>query len=128
VSDYSIKNLREAEDQAAKFGFGDKQEARFPREELEAEATGLGYIVVRPGQRQPFAHRHQDAEEIYVVLSGDGRVRLDDDIIEVRRLDAVRVSPAVTRMFEAGPEGLELLVFGAHHPRDAQMVEGFWAD
>jgi mannose-6-phosphate isomerase-like protein (cupin superfamily) len=128
VSDYSIKNLREAEDQAAKFGFGEMQEARFPREDLDAEATGLGYIVVRPGRRQPFAHHHQQAEEIYVVLSGSGRLRLDDEIVEVHRLDAIRISPPVTRMFEAGPDGLEVLVFGAHHPRDAQIVENFWAD
>jgi mannose-6-phosphate isomerase-like protein (cupin superfamily) len=128
VSDYSIKNLREAEDQAAKFGFGEMQEARFPREDVGAEATGLGYIVVRPGRRQPFAHHHQEAEEIYVVLSGSGRLKLDDEIVEVRPMDAIRISPPVTRMFEAGPDGLELLVFGAHHPRDAQIVEDFWVD
>jgi mannose-6-phosphate isomerase-like protein (cupin superfamily) len=128
MSDYTIRNLREAEDQAAKFGFGEMQEARFPREDLGAEATGVGYIAVRPGRRQPFAHHHKEAEEVYVVLSGSGRLRLDDDIVEVGPLDAIRISPPVTRLFEAGPEGLELLVFGAHHPHDAQIVEGFWAD
>jgi mannose-6-phosphate isomerase-like protein (cupin superfamily) len=128
VSDYAIKNLREAEDFAAKHGFSDFQEARFPRDDLGAEATGLAYLVVRPGKRQPFAHRHDKAEEIYVVLSGAGRLRLDDELVEVGPLDAIRVSPPVTRAFEAGPEGLELLVFGAYHPRDAQMVPDFWPD
>jgi mannose-6-phosphate isomerase-like protein (cupin superfamily) len=75
---YAIKNLRDVEDQAVKFGYSEFQEARFPREDIGAEATGLAHIVVKAGKRQPFAHRHQKAEEIYVVLSGGGRIKLDD--------------------------------------------------
>ena len=52
---YTIKNLREVDDQAVKFGYSDFQEARFPREELGAETTGLAHIVVKPGKRQPSA-------------------------------------------------------------------------
>ena len=128
MSDYEIKNLREVEDMAVKHGFSETQEARFPRSELGAEKTGLAYHVVRPGKRQAFAHRHGTAEEVNVVLSGAGRVKLDDEVIEIRAMDAIRIAPHVTRAFEAGPDGLELLVFGPHHPGDSEMVQDFWAD
>jgi mannose-6-phosphate isomerase-like protein (cupin superfamily) len=128
VTDYTIKNLREAEDQAAKHGFSELQEARFPREELGAERTGFIHLVLRPGKRQPFAHRHHQAEEIYVVLSGSGRLKLDDEVIEIGPLDAIRIGPSVTRALEAGDDGLELLGFGPHHAGDAEVVQDFWAD
>jgi mannose-6-phosphate isomerase-like protein (cupin superfamily) len=127
MSSYSIMNLREAEDQAPKFGFSESQEARFPYRELGAEATGFAFHRVKPGMRQAFAHRHEDAEEVYVILSGSGRVKLDDDVRDVGPLDAIRVAPPVLRAFEAGPEGLELLAFGPHHEGDAEILEGdFW--
>jgi mannose-6-phosphate isomerase-like protein (cupin superfamily) len=128
VSDYEIKNLREVKDMAVKHGFSETQEARFPRSDLGAETTGLAYHVVRPGKRQAFAHRHDEAEEVSVVLSGSGRVKLDDEVVEIGPMDAIRIAPRVTRAFEAGPDGLELLVFGPHHAGDSEMVQGFWAD
>src|SRR5688500_8706037 len=128
LSDYEIKNLREVEDMAVKHGFSEMQEARFPRSDLGAETTGLAYHVVRPGRRQAFAHRHDEAEEINVVLSGSGRVKLDDEVVEIGPMDAIRIAPRVTRAFEAGPDGLELLVFGPHHAGDSEMVQDFWAD
>ena len=124
---FDVKNLRQVEDLAAKHGFSDTQEARFPRGDLNAESIGLAYLVVRPGKQQPFAHRHENAEEIYVVLSGGGRVKLDDEIVELETMDAIRVAPSVTRAFEAGDEGLELLVFGPRHDGDAETVNDFWA-
>lgn len=124
---YAIANLREVDDRAPQFGLGDIQEARFAREQLGAERIGLALQLIKPGKRQAFAHRHREAEEIYVVLAGSGRVKLDDHIHEVRPLDAIRVAPQVARAFEAGPEGLELLVFGPHHSGDGEIVrEGFW--
>jgi len=114
------------EDSAKKYGYSETQEARFAQGDLDAEATGLSYHVLRPDKRQPFAHRHDAAEEVYVVLSGGGRVKLDDEILEVEAMDALRVAPTVTRAFEAGPEGLELLAFGPHHAGDAEMVQDFW--
>jgi mannose-6-phosphate isomerase-like protein (cupin superfamily) len=125
---YTIRNLREVEDLAAKHGFGETQEARFPRGDLEAQSTGVAYLILRPGKRQPFAHRHNDAEEIYVVLAGDGRIKLDDDIVAVRPLDSIRMAPGVTRMLEAGPDGLEVLAFGPRHENDAEIVQDFWVD
>jgi mannose-6-phosphate isomerase-like protein (cupin superfamily) len=126
---YTLKNLRESEDFAQKHGHGEAQEARFPAGDLGAEATGLALIKVKPNQRQPFAHRHNQAEEIYVVISGSGRFKLDDELVEVGELDAVRIEPKVVRAAEAGPDGLEFLAFGPRHQGDAEMVEGdFWSD
>jgi mannose-6-phosphate isomerase-like protein (cupin superfamily) len=128
MSDYTVKNLREVEDAAAGAGMGEIQEARFAMGTLEAQATGLCLQMIKPGQRQAFAHRHEQAEEIYVVLSGRGRVKLDDDAREIGPMDAVRVAPCVVRAFEASDEGLELLVFGPHHDKDGEIVrEDVWA-
>jgi mannose-6-phosphate isomerase-like protein (cupin superfamily) len=119
-SAYTLRNLAEIEDSAAKFGHDQFQEARFASGELEAERTGLSHHKVKPGKRQAFAHRHEDAEEVYVILSGSGRLKLDDDIVEVRPLDALRIAPGVTRQFEASDDGLEFLAFGAAHKGDAR--------
>jgi uncharacterized cupin superfamily protein len=125
---YAKKNLRDVEDMAVKHGFADHQEARFPRTDLGAEQTGVAYLVIKPGQREAFAHRHKTAEEIYVVLAGSGRVKLDRELVELRALDAVRVGPGVARSFQAGDDGLEVLVFGPRVESDGEMVEGFWDD
>jgi mannose-6-phosphate isomerase-like protein (cupin superfamily) len=115
-------------DAAPENGFGDRWEARVARDALEAERTGVTLFRLRPGKRSPFTHRHTDAEEIYVVLSGSGRVKLDDEILDVGPLDGIRVAPATARAFEAGPEGLELLAFGPHHPGDGEPVEDPWTE
>jgi len=125
---YTLKNLSEVEDSAPKFGYEELQEARFARGELEAEQTGIAYHRVKPGKRQGFAHRHDRAEEVYVVLRGSGRAKLDDAIVELAPLDALRVAPGVTRQFEGGPEGLELLVAGPHQESDGELFPGWWSD
>jgi quercetin dioxygenase-like cupin family protein len=125
---YTIKNLTETTDSAPKFGLGELGEAHFPREELGAETTGLSYQVLKPGKRQAFGHCHDKAEEVYVVLSGAGRVRLDDEIVEITTLDAIRVEPSVKRAFEAGPDGLAWMAFGPHHEKDGEMDNEFWTD
>jgi quercetin dioxygenase-like cupin family protein len=120
--DYTIKNLSDVEDMAPRFGFDKVQEARFPWRALGAQDTGLAYHRIKPGQRGS-AHRHEAAEEIYVVIGGGGRVSLDGRIESLRRLDAVRVAPQVARAFEAGPDGLDLLAFGPHHEGDGEFLE-----
>ena len=122
---YTIKNLREVEDMAATQGFGDVQEARFAHGDLDAEQIGISLQKVKPGKRHAFAHRHQGVEEVYVVISGSGRVKLDDEVKEVGELDAIRVAPSVTRAFEAGDEGLELIAFSPRAQGDAEIVEDF---
>jgi mannose-6-phosphate isomerase-like protein (cupin superfamily) len=123
---YTKTNLTDVEDQAAKHGFGELQEARFPRTDVDAERGGIAHIKVRPDQRQPFAHRHKEAEEIHVILSGSGRMKVDDDTFAVGEGDVVRVEPSAARAFEAGPDGLEYLVFSTRHENDAEIVKEFW--
>jgi mannose-6-phosphate isomerase-like protein (cupin superfamily) len=124
---YTIKNLRDVEDSAPKFGFEATQEAHFAQRELEAQDTGVSFHVVKPGCRQGFAHRHDAAEEVYVVIAGSGRIKLDDEIAEIQQLDAIRVAPQVARAFEAGSDGLELVAFGPHHSGDGEILQGdFW--
>jgi mannose-6-phosphate isomerase-like protein (cupin superfamily) len=125
---YTLKQLADVEDSAPKFGFAEVQEARFAKNDLEAEHTGFSLHRVKAGKRQAFAHKHEQAEEIYVVLAGSGRVKLDDEIVRVEKLDALRVSPGVIRAFEAGPDGLEVLVFGPRHDGDGEVIQGWWAD
>jgi mannose-6-phosphate isomerase-like protein (cupin superfamily) len=79
-----------------------------------------------PGKRSPFAHRHAGAEEVYVVLAGSGRIKVDDQLIDVQPLDAIRVAPEVARAFEAGPDGLEFLAFGPHREADGEQVNDPW--
>lgn len=119
-------NLEDVEDLAPKFGFGEMGEARFAGRRLDATRTGISHQRLRPGVRQAFGHRHQHAEEVFIVLAGSGRVKIDDQISEVRALDAIRVAPSSARAFEAGPDGLEFLVVGPHHAGDAVMDPGFW--
>jgi mannose-6-phosphate isomerase-like protein (cupin superfamily) len=125
---YTTKNLRDVDDAAVKGGFSETQEARFARRDLGAESTGLSYHVMRPGKRQAFGHRHDQAEEIYVVLSGTGLMKLDEEIIEIGPMDAIRVAPQVTRGFEAGEDALEVLAFGPHHENDGEIVKDFWGE
>jgi quinol monooxygenase YgiN/uncharacterized cupin superfamily protein len=125
---HTIRNLAEAEDQAAKYGYGEMGEARFVSDDLDAEHTGVSHQRLRPGKRQMFAHRHGHAEEVYVVLSGTGRVRIEDEIVDIGPLDAIRVSPGQTRAFEAGADGLEFLAFGRRARGDAEIVQDWWTD
>jgi mannose-6-phosphate isomerase-like protein (cupin superfamily) len=127
-SSYTHKRLDEVEDSAPRFGYGELQEARFANEELGTQHTGVSFLRVKPGKRQGFAHRHEEAEEVYVVVGGSGRVKLDDEILELERLDAIRVAPRVTRQFEGGPDGIELVAFGRRHERDGEIFPGWWGD
>ena len=127
--EWTKANLRDVEDKAPGFGMGELQSARFAHGPLGAQDTGVALMGVKPGKRQGFAHRHENAEEVYVILSGSGRMKLDEAIIEVGPLDAIRVSPGVARAFEAGDEGLEFLAFGPRHQGDGEILrEDFWAD
>jgi mannose-6-phosphate isomerase-like protein (cupin superfamily) len=128
MTDYTIKNLMEVEDSAA--DRGPDLEARFARKHLQSEHLGVSYFRYAPGFKAPFGHRHREQEEAYVVAAGSGRIRLDDDIVELRRWDVVRVAPGVVRAFEGGPDGLELIAIGADRPEggDGEMVKDFWTD
>jgi uncharacterized cupin superfamily protein len=128
VSGYTVSNLKQLEDSAVAFGLAPDLEARFARDALGCEQTGLSYQRLAPGARSTFAHRHGADEEIYVVLSGSGSARLEDEDVAIGRWDAVRVAPGTARAFSAGPDGLELLAFGTHRPDDAAVLPAPWDD
>ena len=124
---YSKVNIDELPDQAP--GFGVKsQEARTVRRDLEAERIGLAHYSVRPDQRLEFGHRHKTMEEVYVILSGSGRFRVDEETIDVATHDVIRVTPESWRAWEAGPEGMDVLAFGEHVEGDdeTELDMEFW--
>jgi mannose-6-phosphate isomerase-like protein (cupin superfamily) len=128
MADFTITNLKDVDDAAPDRGAG--IEARFGRKHLNSEHLGVSYFRYGPGFRAPYGHRHREQEEAYVVVSGSGRMRLDDEIVELRQWDTIRVAPGVVRAFEGGPEGLELIAIGADRPAggDGEMVENFWTE
>ena len=130
MSDYTIVNIRESEDFAPKFGMPSELKAHFPKRELDCEIGAVGLERLAPGFRQPFGHRHKTQEELYVIVSGGGRVKLDDEIVDVRQWDVIRVAPPVMRNFEAGPDGIEVLAFGAPiaEGNDGEIEMGWWTD
>jgi mannose-6-phosphate isomerase-like protein (cupin superfamily) len=125
MPDYTHTNLHEVEDQAPGFGIGELQSARFAHGALETNDTGVSLMGVKPGKRQGFAHRHENAEEVYVILKGSGRLMLDDELVDVAPLDAIRVGSSVLRVFEAGDEGLEYLAFGPRRQGDGETVQDY---
>ena len=131
---YTLVNLKsDVEDMAPKFGMGDGLESRFARRSLEMEKSGLSYFRAGPNYRLPFGHHHSEQEEVYLVLSGSARMKLDDEIVELKEWDAVRVPPGTWRGYEAGLDGLELLVIGAPNlgddPRgDVDGRRDWWGD
>lgn len=125
---YTLRNLKDLEDMAPKFGLAPDLEARFARDDLDCERTGLSYQRLAANAEGSFAHTHDQDEEIYVILSGSGRMRLGEETVDVRRWDAIRVAPGTLRAFAAGSDGLELLAFGTHTDDDASMQEIDWSE
>jgi mannose-6-phosphate isomerase-like protein (cupin superfamily) len=125
MPDYTRVNLKDVEDSAAETP---EFEARFGRKHLDSQHLGVSYLRYGPGVRSPIGHSHREQEEAYVVVSGSGLMRLDDDIVELREWDVVRVAPAVVRAFEGGPAGLELIAIGADRPEggDGVRVAEWW--
>ena len=128
MTDYKRVNLKDVDNAAAERGPG--LEARFGRKHLDSDHLGVSYFRYAPGFRVPYGHRHKLQEEAYVVVSGSGRMRLDDEIIDLAQWDLVRVAPNVVRAFEAGPDGLELIVAGSDRPEegDGELVQDFWTE
>jgi mannose-6-phosphate isomerase-like protein (cupin superfamily) len=107
-------NLEQLTDIAPRFGMDAIGEVRFGREPLGAQGIGLAFYRFKPNARLGFGHRHKTMEEMYLVLSGGGRIRIGDEISELSPRDVVYVAPGSMRCWEAGPEGLELVAFGSH--------------
>ena len=128
MSNYTIANLKEVDDSAA--GRVDGIEARMSRSVLDSEQLGVSYFRYEPGTRAASGHRHKVQEEAYVVISGSGRMKLDDDIADLKQWDVIRVAPEVVRAFEAGPDGLEVIAVGGSRPAegDGELVSDWWTD
>jgi mannose-6-phosphate isomerase-like protein (cupin superfamily) len=129
MADYTKLNLKEVENQSPKFGLTE-MEFRSARVPLELENSGLSYLRVDPNYRVPFGHKHNVQEEVYVILSGSARLKLDDEVIELKPMDAVRIHKDTMRNFEGGPEGVEVLAIGAPStgPGDGPMTQDWWTD
>jgi quercetin dioxygenase-like cupin family protein len=128
LADYTIVNLLEIDDSVG--GRVPGMEGRFGRKHLESRDLGVSLWRYAPGTRNPNGHSHREQEEAYVVVAGSGRVRLDDDVRDIRLWDVVRVGPETVRAFEAGPDGLDLIAVGGPKPEggDGVLSETPWPD
>jgi mannose-6-phosphate isomerase-like protein (cupin superfamily) len=128
MSHYTIANLKEIDDSAGEHA--PDLEARFARKYLDSEHLGVSYFRYGPGFRSPTGHSHREQEEAYVVINGSGRIKLNDEIVELRQWDVVRVAPKTVRGFEGGPDGLELIAIGADRPEggDGVRANDWWTD
>jgi quercetin dioxygenase-like cupin family protein len=128
MSRFATVNLLDVEDSVGERAPG--IEGRFGRKHLDSRDLGVSLFRYTPNLRSPFAHSHREQEEAYVVVTGSGRVLLDDEVHELRQWDLLRVAPEVVRAFEAGPDGLELIAIGGPKPEDGDGVMGTaaWPD
>jgi mannose-6-phosphate isomerase-like protein (cupin superfamily) len=126
MSDWNQANLGELRDVSPR---GVPMQWRFARDALGSRELGVSRFTYEPGARMPWGHRHGVQEEVYVVVAGYGRAKLDEEIVELTRWDALRVAPQVTRSFEAGPEGMEMICIGSRRPQggDSERFEDFWS-
>jgi mannose-6-phosphate isomerase-like protein (cupin superfamily) len=125
---FATINLLEIEDSV-----GDRApgiEGRFGRKHLDSRDLGISHFRYDANLRSPMAHSHREQEEAYVVVAGSGRVLLDDECVDLRQWDVVRVAPEVVRAFEAGPDGLEVIAVGGPKPVDGDGVRATanWPD
>jgi len=124
---YTLRNLKaDVENSAETYGLAPDLDTRFGRKPLELEGGGFSYQRLAPNYELPFGHRHGNHEEVYVVLAGSGRAKLDGEEQELKQWDALRVAPAVARGFAAGPDGMELLAIGFGEAGDAEILQGYW--
>jgi len=129
MSGYTKTNLRAVEDSAPRFGMPSEMHARFARTPIEGETLGLSLFSLEPNFRIPFGHKHVSQEEVYVVVSGSGRVKVGDEVVELGQWDAIRFDKDTMRAVEAGPDGIEYVAFGAgDDPNEAEMAPGWWED
>ena len=128
MTSHAIVNLKEIDDSIG--GRVEGMEGRFSRKFLDSRDLGVSPSTYAPNLRSSTGHSHREQEEAYVVVAGSGRVRLDDEIRDIRIWDVVRVAPEVVRAFEAGPDGLELIAVGGPKPEggDGVLSDTPWPD
>jgi mannose-6-phosphate isomerase-like protein (cupin superfamily) len=131
MSDYTHLNLKDdVDDQAPNFGLSPNLEFRMARVPLDMENAGVSYLRIGPGFRMPFGHKHKQQEEVYVLVNGSAKIKIEDDVHELKQWDAVRLHKDTMRGFEGGPEGAEFIAIGAPNtgPGDADMEQDWWSD
>jgi mannose-6-phosphate isomerase-like protein (cupin superfamily) len=129
MSGYTKQQLTQVENQAPRFGMPDELEARFARSAIEGRELGLSLFRLAPNFRIPFGHKHADQEEVYVVVKGSGRIKVEDEIVELSQWDAIRIDKDTMRNVEAGSDGIEYLAFGAgDDPTEVEMAQSWWTD
>jgi mannose-6-phosphate isomerase-like protein (cupin superfamily) len=130
MSDYTITNFMDVEDSAASRSPDGSIQARFARSSIDSDHLGVSHFKLAPNFRAPFGHRHREQEEVYVVIAGSGKMRLDDKTEELKLWDVVRVAPQVGRAYESGPDGLVMIAIGSDRPEggDGEMLPEFWGD
>jgi uncharacterized cupin superfamily protein len=127
MAEFTKLNLKDdVENASERFGLAPQMEARFARRAMGLEGGGFSYQKLAPDFRAPLAHRHERQEEVYVIVSGGGRIKIEDEVHDLRQWDVVRLPPQTARAFEAGPDGLELLAIGFGEGGDASTLEDFW--
>ena len=129
MSNYTKINLRKVEDAAPKFDMPSEMHARFARTPIEGETLGVSLFTLDPDFRIPFAHKHAEQEEVYVIVRGSARVKVEDEIVELGQWDAIRFGKDTMRQMEAGPDGVDYVAFGAgDDPQEVEMKPGWWSD
>ena len=131
MAGYSVQNLKEVENQGLKFGLDENElQLRMAKDPLECENCGISYERLGPNWRVPFGHKHREQEEVYVLVTGSARMKIEDEVIELKPWAAVRVAADTMRALEGGPEGAELVIIGAPRtgPGDGDRVQGWWTD
>jgi uncharacterized cupin superfamily protein len=119
-------NLKQIEGSAGAKEHG--VDAHFARSRLDSKHLGVSYFEYPPNFRSTTGHKHREQEEAYVVVAGSGQLRADDEIMELRPWDVVRVAPGTVRAFAAGPDGLTVIAVGSDRPEggDGITVEDWW--
>jgi mannose-6-phosphate isomerase-like protein (cupin superfamily) len=127
---YTKTNLRSnVENQAPNFGMPSEMETRFARRPIGGKTLGLSLFTLAPNFRIPFGHKHETQEEVDVIVRGSGRIKVDDEIVDVAEWDAIRFDKGTMRNVEAGPDGVEYLAFGAgEDPLEVEMAQNWWSD
>jgi mannose-6-phosphate isomerase-like protein (cupin superfamily) len=129
MAEYTRAKLTEVENMAPQFGLPPEMQSRFAKRALGLERTGATLFELAPNFRIPFGHRHEAQEEVYVVVEGSVRIKIEDDVLELEQWDAVHVPGDTMRNLEAGPEGAKVLAFGESATQEqSEMVPGWWSD
>ncbi|HEU5244017.1 MAG TPA: hypothetical protein VFU33_06415 [Gaiellaceae bacterium] len=132
MSNFTIVNLGDVENVAPRFQMPEGMDVRFPKHDLDCTIGGVSVQKLAAAVRIPFGHKHSRQEEIYVIAEGSGRIKLDDEVRDLRQWDILRIGPGVMRNLEAGSDGITLVAFGAplgeEQENDGELVPGWWTD